>query len=363
MEDKKKNIKITICGGGNLSHSFAGELGKIDSEFYINVLTRHPKNWSREIKVYYGSEYSHTSFIDNITDNFDVLKDSKVIIIALSADIRYDYLLKAKKFINKDAILISAPSTGGINFLFDKYFSQNKYVCLQRVPYISRTIEYGHSVRTDVKKQISLYYSKNCNDSDKELISSIIKVQLTELKSYYTLFLSNSNPILHIAGMLELLNGDYPYSQNIPLYDKWSDYASELSIKADEELTQVMKKLNVKEYKTLYEHYEVKSTKELTQKLKSIPSFKQVMSPMIEENGKYILDKNSRYLKEDLPFGTCFIKLFAQKLKIKTPALDFCIKKLQTIINSKLIDDEGILNLNELAQFVPYIKDVGELIQ
>ncbi len=358
---ENKKIKICICGGGNLAHAFAGELGK-NKEKEVNILTRRPDNWNSELDVYYDKEFSHKSFLAKITNDYNILKNSNVIVLTLPANVRYEYLLKIKDYINPNTLLISAPSTGGINFLFDKYFPQNKYVCMQRVPYICRIIEYGHSVRTDVKKQISVYYSKNCTADDKLMINSIIEPDLVELNSIYTLFLSNSNPILHIAGMMEILNGDYPADKIYPLYDKWSDYASDLCIKMDNELSEVMEKLNVKEYKTLYEHYEVGSISGLTQKLKSIPSFKQVMSPMKEENGKYIIDKDSRYIAEDLPFGTCFIKLFAQKLGIKTPSIDFCIQKLQPFLDLKLTDNSGNLNTDALISKVSYIKEIEEII-
>lgn len=355
-------MKICICGGGNLAHAFAGELGK-NKNFSVNILTRHPEDWNDSIDVYYDKDFSHKSGLQIVTNDFDILKDSNVVIIALPANVRYEYLLKIKNYISKDSILISAPSTGGINFLFDKYFPNNKYVCMQRVPYICRIIKYGHSVRTDVKKQISVYYSKNCTYDDKMLINSLMEPDLVELKSYCTLFLSNSNPILHIAGMMELLNGSYPCDRIYPLYDKWSDYASELCIKMDEELSEIMEKLGVEEYKTLFEYYEVTNVSELTRKLKSIQSFKQVMSPLIEENGKYIIDANSRYVTEDLPFGTCFIKLWAQKLGIKTPTIDFCIRKLQTFLNTELIDNNSNINLNELKKHVQYVYELKEFVQ
>lgn len=357
----KNTIKICICGGGNLAHAFAGELGK-HKNTNISVITRRPEEWSNAIDVYYDENFSHKSKLDNITDDYSILKDANIAIITLPANVRFDYLLKIKDFINKNAILVSAPSTGGINFLFNKYFPQNKYVCMQRVPYICRIIEYGHSVRTDVKKQISAFYSESCSDDDKLLIKSIMGMNISELKSIYPLILSNSNPILHIAGMLELIKNDYPCKELFPFYKKWSDYASELSIKMDEELSQIMEKLNVKEYKTLYEHYEVKNINELTKKLKSIPSFKQVMSPMIFNGKDYILDKNSRYLVEDLPFGTCFIKLYAQKLNINTPTIDFCIKNLQSFLDMELINNNESLNMDNLESCVKYIKDIKEIM-
>ena len=350
-------MEVCICGGGNISHSFAGELGA-DKGISVNVLTRRPAEWDTKIDVYYGDEFHHTSQINKVSNDYQILSDADVVFVTIPANARYEYLQKIKDYISPSSILVSAPSTGGINFIFEELFPKNKYVCFQRVPYISRTQVYGHIVKTDLKNEVKAYFSELCTEDDVKLLSDILKMKIVKLSSIYTLFLSNSNPILHIAGMVELLRGDYPYTQNYPLYDVWNDNTSEYALGMDKELESLMKVLKVDDFTNLLVHYGVDSVSGLTQKLKSIPSFKQVMSPLINKNGQYVLDKNSRYIQEDLPFGTCFIKLFTQMNNISTPYIDDAIRKIQPFMNTKFVGEDGYLDVDVLSQ---YAKIVGHI--
>ncbi len=350
-------MKICICGGGNISHSFIGELG-YSPELNVNVLTRKPMEWADTLDVYYDNVFHHKSKISEVTDNYEILNDADVVIISMPANIRFDYINKIKDYISEKAFLISAPSTGGINFIFDEYLPNNKYACFERVPYISRTREYGHSVNTDVKKEVKVYFSETCSADDYNMLSDLLKINIIRLNSYYPLFLSNSNPILHIAGMVELLRGDYPYKQNYPLYDIWNDNTSEYALGMDNELEQLMGILKVKEYTNLLKHYGVDSKESLTKKLKSIPSFKQVMSPLVDKNGEFVIDTKSRYVQEDLPFGTCFIKLFAQINGLKTPYIDDAIRKIQPFMDAEFINDNDLLNTEILDKYTKNIDDI-----
>ena len=340
-------MKVAICGGGNLAHAFAGELGKNSNIDSLLIITRKPKEWNKTLNVFYNHEFNHAARITRISNSYEELKNADIIVIALPAQVKIEYIKAISKYISPAAILISAPSIGGINFAFEKYLSDNKYACLQRVPYICRIIEYGKSVNLEVKKQIEIYFSKNSTSETEDTIGKILKVPFKELNSFWPLILSNSNPILHIAGMCEILRQDYPYNYLPRLYDIWTDFASDLALKMDSELELIMDKLNVSEYRNLPEHYQIRNTKELTIKLKSIESFKDVLAPLKEKQGKFYIDENSRYVVEDLPYGTCFIKYIASILGIETPNIDFAIRQVQPFMNIEFVSPEGKFNIEK----------------
>ena len=61
----------------------------------------------------------------------------------------------------------------------------------------------------------------------------------------------------------------------------------------------------------------------LTQKIRSIPAFKSIKSPMIENEGDgYIPDLNSRYFIEDFECGTFYIRDTARLKGVDTPAIN-----------------------------------------
>lgn len=356
-------MNICICGGGNLAHALAGELAHNNSKNNIHILTRKPEKWSNLIEVQHFHKFAYNSKIKYITDDYNILKNMDIIILAIPTHARYNYLINIKNYIPETAILITAPSLGGINFIFDKYFPKNKYACLQRVPYICRTQNYGHSVTTDKKKELKIFYSLNITSNDKKNIEEMFNINIIELKNYLEIMLSNSNPILHIAGLVQLLKSGYPYSYIPRLYDIWNNDTSNIALKMDNELKLIMKKMKNYEYVSLLEYYGVKTIKELTIKLKSIESFKDVMAPFIKKDNLYYIDINSRYIIEDIPFGTCFIKYTANNNNIKTPTIDTAIKFIQKYIGEIYINEDNSLNISYWKKTLGYPNKILKLLQ
>ncbi len=339
-------MKICICGGGNIAHAFIGDLAKLDNIEAINVLTRQPENWNSKIEIYYNNTFSHSAIPTCVAKDFEILQDMDVIIITVPSHAREEYLQKIQSFVPAKALLVATPATGGINYLLDTFFPQNHYACMQRTPYISRIIKYGHSVNMDKKKYVEIYFSKNSTDSDLKKVQSFLNMDVRVLHSHWNILLSNSNPILHMASMCTLLNGKYPYDEMQMLYGNgWNDETSKFALAMDNELAQIMKKLNVNEYRTLIKHYEVNDYIELSRKLKSIPSFKILKCPLKENDGKFYIDKTSRYIVEDLPYGTCFIKYIASILNIETPNIDFAIRQVQPFMDIEFVSSDGKFNI------------------
>lgn len=339
-------INVCICGGGNLAHAFAGMLSLNPYVSKLTVLTRRPKKWNHKLKILKDAN-EIISGIFHVTDDFSVLTQADVIILTLPCHVRYLYLLKIKQYVSAKTLLLAAPSIGGINFVFENIFPDNPFVCCQRVPYICRIIEYGNSVKVDIKKSIDIYYSNNLLPKHKKIVANILNMQLSEISSFWPLLLSNSNPIIHIARLCEILTTHYPCLTPPLFYEEWGDFASKLAVDMDAELGKVMKKLNVTEYKSLLRHYEVSDYKNLTKKIRSIPAFSNITTPMQKINNFFILDNQSRYLIEDLILGTCVIKQIASLLKITTPFIDYAISLMQRVLNKNLINKQGILDLCE----------------
>lgn len=45
----QKRIKIVVCGGGNGSHATVATTGSKYEQFEVNVFTRRPSDWNKEI--------------------------------------------------------------------------------------------------------------------------------------------------------------------------------------------------------------------------------------------------------------------------------------------------------------------------
>lgn len=343
-------MNICICGGGNIAHAFACDLSS--KNFNINILTRQPDLWRKHISGIVDSTPVYAD-ITNISNNPKILSDADFIIISVPTSVHYEYIKFICKYINRNSIIIVTPTLGGTYFLFTHYFPDNQIVFLQRTPFVSRIVQYGSVVNYSKKTSLDIFFSNFKNNSHKEIISNLLSVPLYELDNFWYLVMSNSNPVIHVARIFEILSNKYPLQHNPLFYAEWGDTASDMSLYLDAEIQTIFSYMNLKNFKSLKKHYDVNNSKEFTNKMNSINSLKNITSPMIVQNGFYSFDFNSRYFTEDLPYGTCFTRFIASILNIDMPKTDIVINKIQYFLNNSFILNSDF-NFKNWCNYIGY---------
>lgn len=326
-------MRICICGGGNLGHVVAGFLAS-QPENHVTVLTRRPENWSNRLevidpdgKVYKGS----ISPTDNVSQ---AVVDADLVFICLPGFAIHDELVKISPYLKSDAKVGTVVSSTG--FFFEAFKVLPNHIGLfgfQRVPFICRTIEYGHKAELKGYKHslsIAVEQVKN-KEGLRYKIESLFKTPVKLLRSYYEVSLSNSNPLLHTSRLYTMFKDweeSVVYERNPQFYSEWTIEASELYIQMDNELQELLKVLPVDRgsIPPVLEYYESHNAKSLTEKLNTIPAFKGIYSPMTEVEGGFVPDFNSRYFTEDIPYGMRFIIETAEKHQISIPTIDMVYK-------------------------------------
>ena len=195
----------------------------------------------------------------------------------------------------------------------------------QRVPFISRIINYGHFAELKGYKD-SLSVAVEQTDKKEEVRATLEKLFMTPTKlldSYYEVSLSNSNPLLHTARLYTMWKDwktGTSYEHNPFFYADWTLEASELLIAMDKEFQTLISKLGLKKgcIPTLLDYYESYDANSLTKKLCSIPAFQGILSPMtVNMFGRFEPDFSSRYFTEDFPYGLRFIVETAKKQMVE----------------------------------------------
>lgn len=323
-------VKICICGGGGLGHTCAAVLSSHDG-VEVMLYTQHPEQWNHHFVVddSNGKQYQgRLTKISNQAEN--VIPHADIVLLCLPAYLVEKTLTTIKPHLSSSTIVGSVVGNTGF-FLFAHEIFSDKPVGLfafQRVPFISRVAEYG-------KKALLLGYKKDLliateNISQKQdfcnQISKLFCTPTSLVDSFYEVTLSNSNPILHTGRLYAMWrNWDGKQYANIPLfYNDWTNETSEIIIQMDKEFFGLLNKLNVStlHLPTLLEYYEVNDAASLTQKIKSIPAFANILSPMKPLSDGWIPDFDSRYFTEDFPFGLRFIYELAHKYDVDCPIID-----------------------------------------
>lgn len=319
--------KICICGGGSLAHVCAGVLSS-QSDVEVNIFTRKPERWSHQLEVtdLNGKIYKgNLSSISN--DPSETLKDCDIVFLCLPGFAIESTLESIKPYVGK-AVVGSIVCSTGFFFAAHRVLGEDaRLFGFQRVAYIARTVDYGHSASLlGYKPQLAIAV-ENVEDKEafRHLVEHLWMTPTKLLASHYEVSLTNSNPILHTGRLYSMWkdwNGEV-YDHNILFYKEWTNEASQMLIDMDAEFLRLLDVLPVTTgaIPSLLEYYESHDAESLTKKITSIPAFQNITSPMKEVEGGWIPDFESRYFTEDFPYGLKFIIDLAKEKDINCPNL------------------------------------------
>lgn len=296
----------------------------------VSVLTRRPGLWSGTLTITDPSGTELHGYLSKVSaEPVVVIPEADVVILCLPAFAIREELEGIRPFLHSSTVVGSVVSNGG--FFFDAMEilpEGNPLFGFQRVPFISRIIEYGKSAELKGYKP-SLSVAVERTEYKERIVcmlSGLFSVPVKLLNSYYEVSLSNSNPLLHPARLYTMWK-DYRagvvYGENPYFYEQWDDAASALLIEMDAEFGRLLELLPVEKGSIpgILEYYESSDAASLTRKINSITAFKGIKSPMKEVEGGWIPDFGSRYFTEDILYGMRYIVETARKHGFPAPVI------------------------------------------
>ena len=302
----------------------------MDAGVEVSLLTGHPDDWQRQVAVTDREGKSFTGVFSGISsDPAEVVGTADIVLLCLPGYLIEECLVRIRPFLRKGSIVGCVVGSTGFFFAAHKVLdSATGLFAFQRVPYIARQSQYGRKGELlGYKKELNVAVE---NIPDKEgtvaLLRRLFRTPVRLLDSYYEVSLSNSNPILH-TGRLYSMWKDYQgetFERNPKFYADWTDEASDILLAMDAEFMQLLESLGIDKgvIPSLLDYYEVRDAKTLTDKIKSIPAFRSIASPMKETEKGWVPDFGSRYFTEDFPFGLKFIHDLAREKGLHTPTID-----------------------------------------
>lgn len=335
---------LCICGGGGLGHTIAACVSA--QGIRVNILTGHPEKWMTQITVTDCFEKEIKGTIHKISDNpADVIPEADIILLCVPGFLVEEVLLRIAPFIGADTEIGSVVCSNGFFWIARHILKGSpRLFGFQRVPFISRVMEYGKSAQ--LKGYKSLLKIGGNQQSDLNALASffteVLQTETITLNHYLEATLTNSNPILHparIYGMLSPLKTDI-YPEPYLFYEQWDDYSSEILIGCDREFQQLIHRMPIeqKEVPSLLHYYESTDAESLSRKIRSIKAFQGIrMSMLPTSDGQYCVDYSNRYFTEDVPFGLLIIKSIAILLGEETPRIDEVLRWMQTKMNREYI--------------------------
>jgi len=322
-------LKIAIVGAGNMGYYLAHISHKIGYETYLYQRKTEKKKFETISNLDEKTMEGMSDFLIS-KDLSEVIKNARYIFVTLPSNSYEEMVNEINQLRSSKSVIGFVPGSGGVELL--EKGNLKSFFGLQRVPITARGV--GDVLEISGKKK-AMYFScsedlKVYKEELKELLESLIGIQTKYYSDYLNVSLVSSNALLHPARLYDYLSkaSSLEVKRKELFYTEWTDNASDLLIKMDNELQSVIKKLNEKKGRqiiaipSIMDYYEVSSKSQLTQKIRSINAFKNIYFPYKVENEKLFIDRDSRYFKEDFPYGLGIIQYYAKEVDIKTPNID-----------------------------------------
>lgn len=322
-------MNICICGGGNLGHVVLGVLAA-QPQNHVSLLTNHPQRWADTVMVTDPNGKQYVGKIVQITNRAeDVIPHSDIVLFCLPGFAIREELEKIRPYLSATTAVGSIVSSTGFFFEAQRLLPKEQPLFgFQRVPFISRTTEYGRSAELKgYKPLLNLAVEQTADKEALRLtIEQLFHTPTQLLQSHYEASLTNSNPLLHPSRLYTLWKDWHEgivYDKNPYFYSDWTQEAAQLYIDMDAEFQTLLRTLPVRseaipDVLTYYESHDAAS---LAHKLRTIPAFQGILSPMKEVEGGFLPDFHSRYFTEDFPFGMRFIIELAQEKGVQIPKI------------------------------------------
>lgn len=351
--------KISVIGGGNIGTQVACVCAAKGCE--VTIFSSRPDAYNGTLEIIDENNCVTTGKIQCVTSSLkNAIEESEFVFVTYPAFKLKELAENMLPFVKKGMIICVMPGTGGTEFAFGECIHAGAVLCgLQRVPSVARLEQYGKRVRCEGLRNELFLATIPIGTSEKitRFISGLWEIPCYVLPNYLSVTLTPSNQILHTTRLRTLFN-DYVdgkiYSNNPLFYGEWSDKSSELLIACDEELQKLCKnltELDMSNVRSLKLHYESKTIKAMTEKLRSIKSLHNLRSPMVQINGGWIPDFQSRYFTADFPYGLAIIEELGKIIEFELPNIHSTMDWYRSVTgNNKhfMFSDYGVFTLNDL---------------
>lgn len=372
-------MNIAIIGAGNIGTYLATYIS-LKEGCKVWMHTSKPESFKETLTlVEEEKNLNHKVNLHCVSSSLEeVVKDADYILITHPSFMMEKTLKEIGNYVKQGAAIGCIPGFGGKEY-YSKPLIEKGCIFFgsQRVPSITRLISYGESVCLKQKNPFMKLgvipkeaAEKVCKD-----MTNLIDIPSLPVENYLAITLSPSNPTMHPSRLYELF-GDYKegivYTKNPLFYEEWNTIASSTLLDLDVELAAIFKELNEfndfnpNDFEKIKVRYGIETPEELSQKIRTASGFKGIHSPMVEVKNGHIPDLNSRYFIEDVDFGLCILKSFAELVNIQTPTIDKLIYWSQDLLGKEYLVNGHLTGADSKNLIIPQnlgVKTKEELVK
>jgi hypothetical protein len=366
-------MRISICGGGSLSHAVAAVLGA-RGDVEVRVLTRQPGRWSRNVRAIYldiAEIQGRIALASN--DPQEAVAGADMVILCVPSCAREQVLTAVAPFVREQTRVGCFPGFGGFEWQARSILgAQARIFGLQRVPYVRKTISYGEAVWISGIRPRLFVGTLPAADAPEtaNLLETLLSIPSDPLPNYLPVTLSASNATFHPARIYSAFIGLAEHTrlpERKQFYEDWDDDASVAYLSLDRELQAICARIpaDMSSAQPIQIHYGVDGVTALTRKIRTIRALRDRYLPLLRDGQGFFPDVFSSYFTEDIPFGLLVVKAVAQTVGLETPYTDAVLHWAQramkrSYLTGKRLDGADAAGLPLPGRFG--ITDVGSLL-
>lgn len=358
-----RDFVLTIVGGGNSGHILAG---LAPTEVETRLLTRRPEDWNQRIEIFSENNTTPISegYLSVISSNpEDVIPESDLIVICSPVSVYDQILSKIAPYVNPHSHIGSLFAQGCTHLLAQSLLPNSYFFGFQTIPWICRTIQYGKKARINgIQKSLRVATNSQAPDKLSSYLERLLRESvITFLPNFLSTTLTPSNQIVHPGryyGIFHEWDGVSPYlEEDIPLlYEDMDDFSAECILHLSHEIQFIKKRIiklfpeiNLDDVKPIQERL-IEDFYDLIEDKSSLKNIyatshahRGIKTPVREVEDGLTPNPDTRLFKDDIPYGLCILKWYAEMLKIDTPWIDTIVEWHQKLMRKEYIVNEKLL--------------------
>ena len=374
---------ITVMGGGSSAHVLIPLLSK--TGLSVNLLTRKPQSWKNDIKLDYrqpsgGHVCTFNGRIDTVSsDPSEVIPDADVIILCMPVHAYRQALHSIASHIdkNKKVFIGTVFGQAGFNWMTkemaDEFDLDNiTTFAIGLIPWICRTQKYGSAGIVYGAKPVNVAAVSPKEDFsvlneallDKIVFGCFGHGKFTQADNFISLTLSLDNQIIHTSRLYGLFleeGGVWDNKEDIPyFYKDFSAESARILAELDGDYSLIRNRIKElypnKDFTFMLDYIELDNKTNLRNNKTVLETFENsntlgaIRTPVVKENGKWVIDKSHRFFYDDIYYGLCIAKWIAQELSIDIPHIDNVLIWAQGMLDERIIENGRLVISKQIKQ-------------
>lgn len=370
-------LTVVVCGGGNLGHVFAGLLGA-RTDVVVRVLVSSPEK-AQKMKQAMGSEgigvhLPNGAVVHGMPDMITAdpgaaIPGARLILLCVPSHVEVAVLNRILPFVSgSDTYIGSVPAPGGFDWKARHLLQVHGKVAtvfgMGYIPWMCKVADYGRVVRVLGHKLINalVVLPESKTEDVANMMGHLLQTPVMNLGYFLNMTLHMGNQVLH-PGIMYAMFKDWdgkPLLEQPLFYEGVSQEATDVVQRLSNEILTLKGQLEMRlpgvalsfvlplHLSILYGKA-VQDASSLQSAIATNLAYAGIRTPMVQQDGGWVPDWNSRFFWEDIPHGLVVLRGLADLLAVHVPTIDAVLVWAQERMGKVYLQD-GCLTGKDMAE-------------